>query len=114
VSVAHGHIIEKIGYHVRDYFHLQKERFKDIPGGVMAHSTHVKGIGSFIDGVEYPRIKVTLATQIPEEICKKINLGYCNPNAIRSEEWQHKEDQGNFVSTKKGIKIRGTLYGYKI
>ena len=52
VSVTHGHIIEAIGYHVRDYFHLQKERFKDIPGGVMAHSTHVKGIGTFINGIE--------------------------------------------------------------
>ena len=102
VSATHGRIIEKIGYHVRDYFHLQKDRFKDIPGGVMAHSTHVKGIGSYINGIERPRIKVTLATQISEETCNKINLGYCRPDTININDWQNKEDQGILYVPKAG------------
>ena len=94
ISVSHGAIIEKIGYHVRDYFVKQPDKFKDIPGGVMAHSTHVKGIGTFENGIEKPRVNVVLATQIPEAVCKKINLGYRDPNTININEWQNKEAEG--------------------
>ncbi|NIA31194.1 MAG: DUF2088 domain-containing protein [Actinobacteria bacterium] len=102
VSVTHRAVIEKIGYHVRDYFVRQMDRFKDIPGGVMAHSTHVKGIGTFEDGVEKPRINVVLATQIPPDVCEKINLGYRDPNSIHIEEWQGREDEGILYVPKAG------------
>ncbi|MEN8904944.1 MAG: lactate racemase domain-containing protein [Clostridiales bacterium] len=94
VSVMHGEIIEKIGYHVRDYYLKRMEQFSDIPGGIMAHSTHVKGSGSFDNDIEKPRINVILATGIPEEICKKINLGYLNPDTIDFKDWKNKEDEG--------------------
>ena len=94
ISLAHGEIIKKIGYHTRDYYLKQMDRFKDIPGGVMAHSTHVKGIGSFDNGVERPRIEVVLATGIPEAVCEKINLGYRDPNSINVDEWKNREDEG--------------------
>lgn len=94
ISVTHGHLIRKIGYHVRDYFLSQMEKFKNIPGGILAHSTHVKGIGTYINGEEKPRIKVTLATSIPKEICEEINLGYRDPSSINVEEWENREDEG--------------------
>ncbi len=93
VSVAHGKIIEKIGYHVRDYFVRQMVRFRDIPGGIMAHSTHVKGIGTYENGVESARINVILATQISRTVCKKINLGYMDPHSISISDWQNREDE---------------------
>jgi len=102
VSVTHGAIIEKIGYHVRDYFLKQMDKFKDIPAGVMAHSTHVKGVGTFENGVEKPRINVILATQIPEEVCRKINLGYRDPNTINMDEWKDREDEGILYVPKAG------------
>ncbi len=102
VSVTHGAIIEQIGYHVRDYFAKQMERFSHIPGGVMAHSTHVKGIGSFEDGVESPRISVVLATGIPEDLCREINLGYRDPKTIKVEEWENREDDGILYVPKAG------------
>ncbi len=102
VSVTHGSIIEKIGYHVRDYFIKQMDKFKDIPGGVKAHSTHVKGIGTFENGIESPRAEVFLATQIPEETCKKINLGYCNPDSIDIATWKNREDEGVLFVPKAG------------
>jgi len=102
VSVTHGAIIEKIGYHVRDYFLKQMDRFRDIPGGVMAHSTHVKGIGTFEEGIEKPRINVVLATQIPPEVCEKINLGYRDPNTINVDEWKDREDEGILYVPKAG------------
>ena len=82
ISYTHGKVIDEIGYHTRDYFLKRMEKFPDVPRGVMAHSTHVKGIGTFIDGVEKPRINVVLATQISKERCDKVNLGYMNPDEI--------------------------------
>src|SRR5438309_1997676 len=78
VCVSHGCHIEAIGYHCRDYFLKQWEKFKHVPWGVLAHSTHVRGIGTFENGVENCRARVTLASQIPEDKCRKINLGYRN------------------------------------
>jgi hypothetical protein len=54
----------------------------------------VRGTGAFENGVEKPRIDVVLATGIPEEICRRINLGYMNPAGIRIEDYRHKEDEG--------------------
>ncbi len=87
VSRVHGREIERIGYHCRDYFLKQWERFRDVPGGVLAHSTHVKGKGTFEGGVEKPRIQVTLATGIPREVCERINLGYMDPGSVGYQEF---------------------------
>ncbi|MCM8759230.1 MAG: lactate racemase domain-containing protein [Candidatus Omnitrophica bacterium] len=92
VSYTHGKYIKQIGYHTRDYFVKQWEKFKDFPGGILAHCTHVKGIGTFINGKEKPRINVILATRIPEIVCKQINLGYLNPDTIDIEEFSKKDD----------------------
>lgn len=96
ISYTHGQLIDQIGYHVRDYFTKQWERFKDIPGGVLAHSTHVKGTGSYdaASSLERPRIQVTLATAIPEERCRRVNLGYRDYRTINPQEWQGREDEG--------------------
>ncbi|MDZ7373343.1 MAG: lactate racemase domain-containing protein [candidate division KSB1 bacterium] len=102
VSYTHGKILDEIGYHVRDYFLKQWDRFRHVPGGVMAHSTHVKGLGTYEDGVEKPRIQVVLATGIPEDRCRRINLGYRDPATIRLEEWQGREDEGILLVPKAG------------
>jgi nickel-dependent lactate racemase len=94
ISVTHGALIEQIGYHVRDYFLAQWERFCHIPGGVLAHSTHVKGVGTFREGVEQPRMNVVLATGIPEATCRRVNLGYRDPATIRQDEWREREQEG--------------------
>ena len=94
VSVTHGADIEKIGYHVRDYFLGQWETFKNISWTVLAHSTHVKGAGTFENGVEKPRIAVTLATGIPEAVCQRINLGYRDPSKLDPQRWANREDEG--------------------
>jgi lactate racemase len=102
VSVSHGELIESIGYHVRDYFMKQPDRFKGIARGVMAHSTHVKGIGTFENGVEKPRIHVTLATNIPEATCQKINMGYRVPATIKVDEFKDRDDDGILYVKKAG------------
>lgn len=94
VSYTHGRYLDEIGYHVRDYFVKQMGRFKHIPGGVLAHSTHVRGLGTFDGGVESPRINVILSTGIPEERCRRINLGYRDPETVDVSEWEAREDDG--------------------
>jgi hypothetical protein len=96
ISYTHGAVLDQIGYHCRDYFVKQGDRFAGIPRGAIAHSTHLKGPGTYdaASGIETPRIKVTLATRIPEERCRRINLGYADPESIKMEEWQGREEQG--------------------
>ena len=104
VSYTHGKLIDEIGYHCRDYFLKQWDRFKHYPGGVLAHSTHVKGLGRYdaATGIESPRIQVTLATGIPEERCRRINLGYINPATINLDEWRGREQEGVVVVPRAG------------
>jgi nickel-dependent lactate racemase len=104
VSYTHGKFIDEIGYHCRDYFLAQWDKFKDYPGGVLAHSTHVKGLGDYdeVTGKETPRIQVTLATGIPKERCERINLGYLDPSTINPEEWKRREDEGILVVPRAG------------
>ncbi|MFL5625649.1 MAG: lactate racemase domain-containing protein [Ktedonobacteraceae bacterium] len=96
ISYTHGKLIDQVGYHVRDYFLKQWERFKDVPGSILAHSTHVKGTGSYdaASGVETPRVQVTLATGIPEERCRRVNLGYRDYRDMNLHEWEHREAEG--------------------
>jgi lactate racemase len=104
VSYTHGRDIDEIGYHCRDYFVHQWARFGNRRGGVLAHSTHVKGCGTFdgATGIETPRIRVTLATGIPPERCARINLGYLDPDAIHIAEWEGREREGVLVVHRAG------------
>ncbi|MDI6755467.1 MAG: lactate racemase domain-containing protein [Thermodesulfobacteriota bacterium] len=102
ISYTHGQHIRKVGYHVRDYFLKQWGRFADVPLSILAHSTHLRGMGAFENGVERPRIKVTLATGIPEELCRQVNLGYRDPATIRIEEWAGREAEGVLLVPRAG------------
>jgi lactate racemase len=94
VCVSHGNHIEAIGYHCRDYFLKQWDQYKHFPWGVLAHSTHVRGLGVFENGVEKCRAQVTLASQIPPDKCARINLGYRDPRGIRPSDFANREDEG--------------------
>jgi len=102
VCVAHGKVIEAVGYHCRDYFLKQWDRFKHHPWGVLAHCAHVYGLGTYENGVEKPRARVTLATQIPPEMCQRINLGYRDLGTIRVEDFANREDEGVLLVPKAG------------
>lgn len=105
VSYVHGRIIDEIGYHVRDYFTAQWEKFSEFPWGIVAHSTHLRGAGTYVDGVERPRIDVTLATGIPKERCERIGLGYLDPASIDFEKWEDREDEGILLVPRAGEQL---------
>ncbi|MEY3176653.1 MAG: hypothetical protein RLZZ436_4567 [Planctomycetota bacterium] len=102
VSVTHGRNIERIGYHVRDYFTKQWDRFRDVPWGVLAHSTHVRGTGTFENGIERPRVTVTVASQLSREVCERINLAWRDPASIDVESFANREDEGILLVRKAG------------
>jgi nickel-dependent lactate racemase len=102
ISRTWGAQIERVGYHVLDYFLGQWPRFRHVPWAVLAHSTHVKGLGSFEGGVERPRVEVVLATGIPEELCRRVNLGYLDPAQVRPEEYRNRESEGILVVDQAG------------
>ena len=102
VSVTHAQTILEVGYHCQDYFLKQWDRFKHYPWGVLAHSTHVYGLGTFEDGVETPRAGVVLATSIPEEVCRKINLGYRDPKDDQPRRFCRARSRRNIAGAQSG------------
>jgi nickel-dependent lactate racemase len=83
IASSHREIYD-IGYHCRDYFVEQWDRFSHIHWGVLAHSTHLRGAGTYNPATseEHLRVRVTLATGIPEDVCRSVNLGYLDPATV--------------------------------
>ncbi len=100
-SVTHREIAE-IGYHCRDYFTAQWDRFRHLHWGVLAHSTHLRGAGTYdaATGVEELRVRVTLATGIPEKACRAANLGYLDPATVDVAAFE--ADPGTLVVPRAG------------
>jgi len=94
VSRTWGRYLDEIGYHTVGYFLSQPEKFTDIPRGVLAHSTHVRGIGTIENGLEKPRIEVVLAASLTEEHCRRINLGYMDYRLIDLDAYKNREEEG--------------------
>lgn len=92
VSRVHGAELARVGYHVLPYFLEQWDRFSDVPRAVLAHSTHVRGAGTFSDGVERPRVRVTLSSRVPEAECRALGLGYLDPDSVDVADWTGRED----------------------
>jgi nickel-dependent lactate racemase len=94
--------IHEVGYHCRDYFVKQWETFSHVHWGVLAHSTHLRGAGTYDEatGEERLRVRVTLATGIPEDVCHAVNLGYRDPGTINLEDFE--ADPGTLVVPRAG------------
>ena len=85
--------IEQIGYHCRDYFTKQWDRFKDLHWGDLAHSTHLRGAGTYdqVNG-ERDRVTVTLATGISQDVTRAINLDCLDPAKVDPAAWAAEPD----------------------
>ncbi|HEY4315755.1 MAG TPA: lactate racemase domain-containing protein [Actinomycetes bacterium] len=92
VAAMHPRLLD-IGYHCRDYFLGQWDRFRDVPWGDLAHSTHLRGAGtcSAHDG-ERCRVTVTLATGIAPDVVRSIGLDHLDPGAVDLEAWRADPD----------------------
>ena len=102
VSHVHGKYIYEVGYHILPYFLNDWERFRNIPLGVLAHSTHLRGSGVMENGIEKSNVRVTLASKISAEDCARLNLGYLDPSKINIDEWRDREEEGMLYVPKAG------------
>lgn len=91
IAAMHPRLAE-IGYHCRDYFLAQWDRYRTVPWGELAHATHLYGAGTYDGVTEEQRVTVTLATSIPEEVVRRANLGYLAPDAVDAEQWADDPD----------------------
>jgi nickel-dependent lactate racemase len=102
VSTVHGPAIREVGYHVLDYFLEQWDSFAHVPLAVLAHSSHVRGAGTYANGVERPRTSVSLASRIPPDECAALGLGYVDPDAIDPRDWHDREEEGILAVPRAG------------
>ena len=86
IAAMHPRLTE-IGYHCRDFFLAQWDRYRTVPWGDLAHATHLYGAGTYDGVTERQRVRVTLATGIPEDVVRQANLGYLAPEAVDAEGW---------------------------
>jgi hypothetical protein len=47
-------------------------------------------------------VQVTLATGLPAERCRRVNLGYLDPASIQRQEWEGCEEEGILVVPRAG------------
>lgn len=92
VAAMHPRLLE-IGYHCRDFFLAHWDRYATVPTGELAHATHLFGAGTYDAATgEHQRVRVTLATGIPEAIARQVNLGYLAPGAVDPADWESDPD----------------------
>jgi nickel-dependent lactate racemase len=94
VSSTWGTYLKKTGYHVRDYFMADMSAWREVPRAVLAHATHVKGDGTYENGVEKPRINVVVASALGREATEAINLGYMDPASVDLDAYRGREEEG--------------------
>lgn len=88
ISAMHPEL-EQLGYHCRDYFLAHWDTYRDHPRGELAHSTHLYGAGTWDPTRgERPRVRVVLATSIPEAVVRRANLGYLDPSSVHVADWE--------------------------
>ena len=91
LSATHGHLIEKYGYAPLEQVREMVEGSDELRANlcVAAHLAHVS-YGSTRDaaGRLTPRFRITLASGVPEDVCRRVNLGYLNYADFRLETYE--------------------------
>jgi hypothetical protein len=103
ISETHGALIEKYGYAplevVRDMLGASTELQENLC--IAAHLAHVSYAGRIDEnGRIVPRYKITMATGIDEETCKRVKLGFMNYKDISIE--QLRSDPNTLVVANAG------------
>ncbi len=91
LSAVHGELIKRYGYApletVRELVATSEDLRRNLC--VAAHLAHVSFAGRrTAAGKIVPRYAITLASAIPEDICRQVNLGYLDPRSFRRESYE--------------------------
>ncbi|HYT66288.1 MAG TPA: lactate racemase domain-containing protein [Vicinamibacterales bacterium] len=85
ISTTHGAMIEKYGYAPLEVVREMVEGSDELRANlcVAAHLAHVSYAGRMgADGQVEPRYRITLASAIPEEVCRRVKLGFAECGSI--------------------------------
>lgn len=93
ISDTHGAAIEKYGYAPVGKIKKMIAESGELEANlcVAAHLAHVAFAGREDDDSS-PRFQISLASQIGEEICRKVNLGYLSPENFEREKYENDDD----------------------
>ena len=91
ISQTHGALIEKYGYapleSVRDMLGVSQELRENLC--IAAHLAHVAYAGRINDeGRVVPRFKITMASGIDEQTCRRVNLGFLDYRSFSYKQFE--------------------------
>jgi lactate racemase len=103
ISTTHGRLIEKYGYApletVREMVAYSDELRANLC--IAAHLAHVSyGSARNAEGEVIPRFRISLASAVSEEVCRRVNLGYLDHGTFRREDYE--TDPNTFVVENAG------------
>jgi len=92
ISETHGRLIEKYGYapldRVREMVALSTELQSNL--AVAAHLAHVSYAGQRDEtGRVVPRYRITMASALDEETCRRVHLGFMDHRKFRREVYEN-------------------------
>ncbi len=95
ISETHGRLIEKYGYapldRVREMVALSTELQSNL--AVAAHLAHVSYAGKRDEqGRVIPRFRITMASALDEETCRRVHLGFMDHRQFRREDYEDDPD----------------------
>ncbi len=98
ISATHGRLIEKYGYAPLETVREMVEYSDELRANlcVAAHLAHVS-YGSSLNkqGQVMPRYRITLASAVSEEVCRRVNLGFLDYRSVRRDDYEN--DPNTFV-----------------
>ena len=95
LSATHGHLIEKYGYAPLEQVREMVEGSDELRANlcVAAHLAHVSyGSARNAAGQLTPRYRITLASAVSEEACRRVHLGFLDHKSFRWEGYQSDAD----------------------
>ena len=95
ISATHGEIIERYGYAAIEKMQELVAESGELEENlcVAAHLAHVAYAGRQNEhGEIVPRYNITLASQIDEATCRRVNLGYMDFRTFRREDYENDPD----------------------
>jgi nickel-dependent lactate racemase len=91
ISATHGSLIEKYGYAPLETVREMVEYSDELRANlcVAAHLAHVS-YGSSLNqhGQVTPRYRIALASAVPEEVCRRVKLGFIDYSTIRRDDYE--------------------------
>lgn len=95
ISETHGRLIERYGYAPLEVIKELVAQSAELEENlcVAAHLAHVSFAGrAGVNGETIPRYKITMATGIDEETCRRVKLGYMDYRKFRREDYEGDPD----------------------